>query len=250
MDKNAKVIDTRQRSIKLPPWHQWPILKNLALLIIIVIGIAGFTPKAMALDIKPEHISFSQSDLTGTNGVMEITVPIYDDNGKDEGLPASKNYKSVLNIDGTDVLQFISFKGEGKPQGEDSWYWVKTVLLSKAKTEAIYVYETWKNGEEVSIGKSAYGINTVNDTVTANIVKKSGQSRATYKIYVTGEVLRKAAKGGVNVKVHLDVDENEGDSDGPVEASQKYTYTIPVTPSFKYDFSSTAGKYELDFNAG
>lgn len=249
MDKNAKVIDTRQRSIKLPPWHQWPILKNLALLIIIVIGIAGFTPKAMALDIKPEHISFSQSDLTGTNGVMEITVPIYDDNGKDEGLPASKNYKSVLNIDGTDVLQFISFKGEGKPQGEDSWYWVKTVLLSKAKTEAIYVYETWKNGEEVSIGKSAYGINTVNDTVTANIVKKSGQSRATYKIYVTGEVLRKAAKGGVNVKVHLDVDENEGDSDGPVEASQKYTYTIPVTPSFKYDFSSTAGKYELDFNA-
>ena len=92
-----------------PPRESLPMLRHLARLIISILVITTFAPKASAREIKKENITFGETDLSKTNGVMTVTIPIYDASSKDEGISYKGSERSVLRIDGVDVLEFLSF---------------------------------------------------------------------------------------------------------------------------------------------
>lgn len=217
-----------------PPamWWQW-------LTVMLVFLLCGHG-SAMATTATSQDIKFSNAQLHLTNGVMTITIPFYDTDGKDEGLPDSgSKYHSVLKIDGTEVLQFKSWREPGKPQADDDWFWLETRLLNSSKTNRVTVRQNWGEAKDVLIGSN----------YTRSEHPKDGSSAsAVYTIYLSEAAMKKAANGGINVEVNLTFDKNEDNSDVKVSNSQTFTFNYPSFPSASYAFSSTPGYYDVTFS--
>ena len=217
-----------------PPamWWQW-------LTVMLVLLLCGHG-SAMATTATSQDIKFSNAQLHLTNGVMTVTIPFYDTDGKDEGLPDSgSKYHSVLKIDGTEVLQFKSWREPGKPQADDNWFWLETRLLNSSKTNRVTVRQNWGEAKDVLIGSN----------YTRSEHPKDGSSAsAVYTIYLSEATMKKAANGGVNVEVNLTFDKNEDNSDVKVSNSQTFTFNYPSFPSASYAFSSTPGYYDVTFS--
>ena len=131
MNSNKEKTAPPRSGITLsPPRESLPMLRHLARLIIAILAITTFAPKASADNqIAMKDVSFGETDLTKTGGLITLEFPFYDDEGKDEGLPYTDDFFSYLSINGKKVLRFQSFKGSEQKQDEASWYWIKTYVL-------------------------------------------------------------------------------------------------------------------------
>ena len=241
----GKTAPPRSGITPSPPRESLPMLRHLARLIIAILAITTFAPKASALEIKKENITFGETDLSKTNGVMTVSIPIYDASSKDEGISYKGSERSVLRIDGVDVLEFLSFPSPGEPQKQTNKYWVTTKMLNNTKTSDVFIRCTYTSDNYVEGNDYRIGLN---DSIKVWMKQGSNDlTVATYTIYLNETSLRKAAKSSVSVEVALYIDENEGNSDNWVNNSANYTYKIPFTPVTTHDFSSNAGKYAVNF---
>ena len=162
----------RRRHAKLPPWDTLPMLRHLArLLIVVAIAIASASSAKADNQIAKEDVSFGQTDLNQTGGLITIEFPFYDDDGNHEGLPYTDDFFSYLSINGTKVFRFQSFKDSKKKQDKDSWYWIKTYTLDYSYLTAAYVHETY--GLEFDYWAPIDALNTT-WPCTANIKKNKG----------------------------------------------------------------------------
>ena len=85
-----------------------------------------------AYDMSAGDIS---SSFDKSTGAFVITIPVYDDDGKDEGLRYSGNSKIRIKVGNGSyktIVHLYSFPGYGDPQGDASWYWVKAWRSSEA----------------------------------------------------------------------------------------------------------------------
>lgn len=244
-----KLIPPRRRLTMSPPWDSLPMLRHLARLIIAILAITTFVPKASAdnqLAIK--DVSFGETDLSKTGGLITLEFPFYDDEGKDEGLPYTDDFFSYLSINGKKVLRFQSFKGSEQKQDEASWYWIKTYVLDYSYFSTAFVHATYS---EVDHGFDYWShIDKLNTTYpcTANITKNKGNiTTAVYELLLSEKALREAANGGLKVELYIDAQVENGHTYSWL-ATETYNYTLPSTPDFKHVFSDTPGKYLFEFN--
>ena len=174
---------------------------------------------------------------------MTVTVPFYDTDGRHEGLPDEGNkYHSVLKINGTEVLQFKSWDKPGSPQKDGAKFWLETRLLSDKMTKYVSVRQDFGTVKDITIGTSYIRSEHPKDEA-----KDNSSAKAQFTIYLSDEMMEKAAKGGVEVKVELKFDKDESGPDIPVSNSQTFTFKYPDFPKASYDFSSTAGYYDIKF---
>lgn len=233
-----------------PPRESLPMLRHLARLIIAILAITTFAPKASADNqIAMKDVSFGETDLTKTGGLITLEFPFYDDEGKDEGLPYTDDFFSYLSINGKKVLRFQSFKGSEQKQDEASWYWIKTYVLDYSYFSTAFVHATYS---EVDHGFDYWShIDKLNTSYpcTANITKNKGNiTTAVYELLLSEKALREAANGGLKVELYIDAQVENGHTYSWL-ATETYNYTLPSTPDFKHEFSDTPGKYLLEFNA-
>lgn len=89
-------------------------------LLLILLGIS----EVRANDISSGDIVLGNS--FSRDGTIEVTVPVYDDDGLDEGLKSNHDSEVYIEIDGhkSTLCWLGSFNGPGKPQGEANYYWV------------------------------------------------------------------------------------------------------------------------------
>ncbi len=247
---NKKTAPPRSGITMSPPWDSLPMLRHLARLIIAILAITTFVPKASAdnqLAIK--DVSFGDTDLSRTGGLITLEFPFYDDDGNHEGLPYTDDFFSYLSINGKKVLRFQSFKGSKQEQDKANWYWIKTYVLDYSYFSTAFVHATYS---EVDLGFDYWShIDKLNTTYpcTANITKNKGNiTTAVYELLLSEKALREAANGGLKVELYIDAQVENGNT-YHWTATETYNYTLPSKPDFKHEFSDTPGKYLLEFNA-
>lgn len=176
-------------------------------LLLMLLGIS----KVQANDIYTSDIQISS--FYTSDGILEIRIPIYDDDGADEGLDYKANSYINVTIDGVnngnpiELCRMYSFKGDGDPQGSASWYWVK-IKKTQGYDKAITKMTAKGDGnDEVVIGDGYTQVNSDKNGST--------KSFAYLKFYMNANVLEKSA----TFKVHLRIDKNNSNGDYDLDAS-------------------------------
>jgi hypothetical protein len=191
--------------------------------------------------LNGSNVTFDGSNIAGS-GYIEIKVPVYDDDENDEGISPSDGRAGYITINGQHTIRFWSFKGDGEPQGEDSWYWVRaSVVDSKFRvdiqqttggTQWIWITTPWSSGN-------------YDNYQQINIDKNVSTTWAEFRVYLPANYLN---AGAINVEVGYYEDENEGDDHGNQKNNASYSaLTFPV-PSLTQVLSVTAGKYDIGVN--
>ncbi|MGM9847296.1 MAG: LamG-like jellyroll fold domain-containing protein [Muribaculaceae bacterium] len=194
-------------------------------------------------DIQSSYISYR--DRLKTFGYISIKVPIYDDNGLDEGLPMSdSNYSSMIQIDGENVVELYSMNKAGAPQDKDNGtYWVESKITTSSKIVRVTVFQ---NDDENSDESNGTVLSTSYTKTTHTAVL--GTSYAYYRIYLSPSYLKSLGTGKSKFNVHLGIDENNGNDDRVVELSSNFTFDYPTAPDVKFDYSRTyPGQYDITF---
>lgn len=177
----------------------------------------AITGVVQAGDIKENDISFAASYTN--EGMYQITVPIYDDAGADEGLHTNRRsqVKAIINGQSYVLCEMYSFKGAGEPQNDSDWYWVQIKRRDSSVLAALYAQNTKNGTYDVEIGW--------NDT-RVECLKSGSKTKVELYIYLKPEALEKDAK----FNVYLYVDKNSG-NDYSVERTstniQKMNFPIP-----------------------
>lgn len=181
-------------------------------------------------DIGSGDISLGTS-YDSTTGRYQITLPVYDDNGADEGLHYNKSSKVSVTINGTKhtLCYMYSFKGDGKPQGEDSWYWVRVKNVNTAVCPRIEAKDNAQNLSAVTVSSSDYTYIPCN--------KQSGKSKVTLYFYLKPQYLESQG----TFEVYLYVDKNEGSNYSVSKTSSSIQGLNFATPSVSQSTASTAG---------
>lgn len=184
-------------------------------LLMVLLGTSG----VRAGDIDNTDIAFSGSFTN--DGCYTITVPVYDDDGLDEGLHYNKSSYIEMNINGVGPVKLCnlySFKGAGDPQGSASWYWVKIKADYGTYLKHLHAQGS-NNGSSSGVSGDSYS--------QINCNKSGTKSKVTLTFALSGAALEK----GATFKVHLRIDKNEG-SDYDVDASshsvQKLNFPSPT----------------------
>ena len=148
------------------------------------------TAAAQAYDINSSDIRFA-SNYDGANGSYDVTIPIYDDGGADEGL--HKNGASYVKVKVGDneytLCNMYSFPGAGDPQPDGSSYWVAikktsdTGILARMEVNGTEITSEWQR-------------------VTAN--KSGSKTSVTLRFYVGASILQASA----TYNVYLRIDKN------------------------------------------
>lgn len=184
-------------------------------------------------------------------GYISVKVPIYDDNGLDEGLPkkTDNGRYSAITVDGETVVEFYSMESAGSPQKEGDSYWVKSQITSSGKIARVSVFQQddENNGTPSDESNGTVLTTSYQETTHSAIL---GTSYAFYRIYLSADYLKKLGSGSSKVLVHLGIDENNGNADRDVEADKSFTFNYPTAPDLNYAYSRTQpGKYDVTFTA-
>lgn len=150
---------------------------------------------AQAYDINSSDIRFSGS-YDATNGTYDITIPIYDDGGYDEGLHRSSRIEIVYNGKTQNLCNMYSFPSPGDPQPDGSSYWVN--ISGTVCDELVRLEATGNSGaQEVVLSDGQTWTN-----VRSN--KSGSKTSVTLRFFLSAEVLQTSA----TFQVKLDIDKN------------------------------------------
>ncbi len=196
-------------------------------LLLMLLGIS----RVQAHDINDSDITFSSDYLT--DGAIEVKIPIYDDDGYDEGLHADYSSRVYITYDNgkeATLCKMKSFHGPGKPQGEDSWYWsdIKADGSCLSGLAAYSNRDSWAwrsiNGSEFRVSGNKEGTKTFNTLV----------------FYLTETYLKK----NVTFKVSLKVDKNERDDYYLYNQSTQFSARYFNAPSISTNSNVNTGKQQ------
>ena len=178
-----------------------------------------------AYDMSAGDIS---SSFDKSTGAFVITIPVYDDDGKDEGLRYSGNSKIRIKVGNGSyktIVHLYSFPGYGDPQGDASWYWVKAWRSSEAND---YI-------DQVTIaGNGSHSNNTEREVpdgrpwadenwTNVNSDKSGSKTYATLRFYLKEEALSQKCE----FDIYLEVDKNN---------ASDYNITATKTKTEAYEF--------------
>lgn len=178
------------------------------------------------------------TDNLKSYGYIEIKIPIYDDNGRDEAVKPG----SYVAINGEKIFDIKSENKDGEFQNEANWYWAKAKLYSGSVAK-VRTY--------VTASKNGYSANTWYDVTTKEQTfpysKVQGRTSAIYQIYPNVSDLQKES---LSLEILVRPDQNGG-SDGPV-------FTVPYSstnlnmkadvPTLNWSYSNTIGQFIVSFN--
>ncbi|MBN1462146.1 MAG: T9SS type A sorting domain-containing protein [Paludibacteraceae bacterium] len=181
------------------------------------------------------------------DGYIDLVIPFYDEDGNDEALVNTTDnivssvwiYNSANSNDYYPLIYFYSADGEDSWQSAGS-HWIKTKRNSSYTAKVIAI--SGRDSHDIGTGYSG-GIYFGNS---------SEVSSATYRIYLSNNLLASGKSFQVHVKYYVDTN-----SDGNGASTERHNNVMSFTmPSFSSPvinfnapgFSSTAGKYELSFN--
>lgn len=205
--------------------------------------------KTYAGDIQSSMIELR--DHLALLGYISVKVPIYDDNGLDEGLPqkTDNGRYSAIKVDGETVVEFYSMDKAGSPQSEGDSYWVKSQITSSGKIARVSVFQNDDESSGTPVDESNGTVLTTSYQQTTHTAIL-GRAYAFYRIYLSADYLKKLGTGSSKVLVHLGIDENNGNADRDVEADKSFTFNYPTAPDLNYAYSRTQpGKYDVTFTA-
>lgn len=196
-----------------------------------------------AYDMGAGDISSSFDKSTGS---FSIRIPIYDDDGKDEGL--HNNGHSVIRIkvgNGAyrDIVNLYSFPGAGDPQGDASWYWVRAKRNGAADDYIDQVTITGSGSHANNAERNvAYGSWT-----EVHSDKSGSKTHATLRFYLNEKALAEKCY----FDVRLRVDKNEaGDYDitSTREKTETFKFNAPDVSNITVP-SGTAGFVQVKASA-
>ena len=150
---------------------------------------------AQAYDINSSDIRFSGS-YDATNGTYDITIPIYDDGGYDEGLHRSSRIEIVYNGKTQKLCNMYSFPSPGDPQPDGSSYWVK--ISGTICDELVRLEATGNSGAQNVVLDNGDSWTTVRSN------KSGSKTSVTLRFFLSAEVLQTSA----TFQVNLDIDKN------------------------------------------
>ena len=228
------------KKVKIIQKKKWQFCLAAVVLLLAVSQFAFAGPGSV--DFLDRETNFSVSNHL-SDGYIQVTMPIYEADGKDEGLPYhSANGGTHLLFNGTPLFYIYSMNGNDQWQGEDTWYWarIKRVGSEVVRMEALV---QGRGAEEVSADYYSY------HKFAARNGKK--ECTATFKIYLDPKYLADAKSFNYSFNMYIDVN-SDGDSNfwmtglapGSVSASGYSNPTIN-TPVL----STTPEKYDVTFSA-
>lgn len=195
------------------------------------------TTWAYGQDITKSDISFA-SGYNANEGYFEVTIPIYDDDGYDEGLHRNEASRVELYVDNTHyatLCNLYSFHGAGDPQGTADWYWVDIKKSNSTVLKRLEAIETINSSEKAK---------EIHDNYTRVSCDKVGtMTKVSLRFYLNGEMLQRKS---VSFGVYLYVDKNEG-SNYEVRKSSP-TITPLNFPYPEVSVSKVGQSGFLDFN--
>lgn len=165
------------------------------------------------------------SSFDKSTGAFVITIPVYDDDGKDEGL--HNNGSSVIRIKVgsgkyTDIVNLYSFPGAGDPQGDASWYWVKAKRDHDADDYIEQVTIAGNGSHENNVERNV----DYNNWTNVNSDKSGSKTHATLRFYLKEKALAEKCE----FSVYLRVDKNNA-SDYDITATktktEAYEFKVP-----------------------
>lgn len=191
------------------------------------------TTWAYGQDITEQDVSFA-SGYNAKSGYFEITIPIYDDDGLDEGLDYGGNSSVKLRLPNHDPIilcRMYSFKGYGDPQGEATWYWVQ--IKKENQSYLKHLEATSRNGT----------VEIQNNYTRVECNRVGTMTKVTLRFYMDASVLQQTA----SYEVYLSIDKNNSDNDyeftkkSPAISSLNIPYPIVSTPK-----TGSPGYFDVD----
>ena len=225
------------KSLKMPnPKLCWLIFNKL-LLLIVCIGFVG-VGKVYSQAIPASKVTMDNNDLK--NGYINLKIPIYDDDGNDEGISPTSTRAGKITVNGSTLLRFWSFHDEGDGQDGADWYWVRAQRTTSEVN--VDIHKTWEGDYWQSINAVSSSFDA--DSYTqVNITKDGSTTWAQIRVCLPTWLLDDSS---LDVVVSYYVDEDGGGDYGETSTSQSFSgLTFPV-PSLNYTFSATPGKYNVN----
>jgi hypothetical protein len=214
------------------------MMKRLLITIAFVVILAN---QLFSQVLNGSKVEINGSNLAGS-GYIWVKVPVYDDDENDEGITPTDDRAGYIKINGQHTIRFWSFFGDGDPQEDRSWYWVRASRVN--------------DNFRVDIQKTAYGTSWVSITTPwySNnygwfqeiiIDKNVSTTWAEFRVYLPADYLTAES---INVEVGYYDDENNGGDHGFQKSNASYSPLVFPVPSLSQSLSATAGMYDLGIN--
>ena len=236
----TKVQDNVPRRASLPPGQASARAAGRSMLAMAMLLLLMWCVPQRAMAADANQISIESHINDG--GYILVTIPVYDNDGKDDAL--NVDYSSYIAVNDTKVLWLRSTDegNEAAGQHKEGYRWVQMYKTTASMLARIETEEggVWK---EVT-ATSSHSTNEFNYREVGYI------SYATFRIYLSVEQLKsKNGDGKVSIDLYFDDTGKVGGGDNyHVSKEVKINYTLPSTPTLNVDFSQNPGYQSVSFS--